>query len=194
MPWALHDKVKEKGTVQQLAEVGGVFFYVKVKKSNLYKSMLFVDDSLIAGAGQGLFLRPDQHGNFYRKNTVMCFYSMVTLSNEQVLELPSSNYLMKVCNGYTDARKFESFNLGRFANQGRLPQALKCLVRDLQLWYNHHDKVLKEDGQHCQLHFCDMHRGEVGLAVNANNLMCHPTDIIKLYEHKGKRWKEITTV
>ena len=69
MPWALHDKVKEKGTVQQLAEVGGVFFYVKVKKSNLYQSMLFVDDSLIAGAGQGLFLRPDQHGNFYRKNT-----------------------------------------------------------------------------------------------------------------------------
>ena len=98
-------KKKEKSTVQQLADIGGVFFYVKVKKSNLYQSMLFVDDSLIAGAGQGLFLRPDQHGNFYRKNTVMCFYSMVTLSNEQVLELPSSNYLMKVRNGYIDATK-----------------------------------------------------------------------------------------
>ena len=58
-PRALHDKMKEKGTVQQLAEVGGVFFYVKVKKSNLYQSMLIVDDSLIAGAGQGLFLRPE---------------------------------------------------------------------------------------------------------------------------------------
>ena len=46
---------KEKSTVQQLAG----FFYVKVKKSNLYQSMLFDDDSLIAGAGQGLFLRPD---------------------------------------------------------------------------------------------------------------------------------------
>ena len=98
MPWALHDKVKEKGTVQQLAEVGGVFFYVKVKKSNLY-------DSLIAGAGQGLFLRPDQYGTFYRKNTVMCFHSMVTLSNEQVLELPSSNYLMKVCKGLHRCQK-----------------------------------------------------------------------------------------
>ena len=132
MPWALNDKMKEKGTVQQLAEVGGVFFYVKVKKSNLYQSMLFVDDSLIAGAGQGLFLRPDQHGTFYRKNTVMCFYSMLTFSNEQVLELPSSNYLMKVRKGYIDARKFESFNLGRLSNQGGLLQALKRLVRDLQ--------------------------------------------------------------
>ena len=145
--------MKEKGTVQQLADVGGDIFYVKVKKSNLYQSMLFVDDSLIAGAGQGLFLRPDQHRTFYRKNTVMCFYSMVTLYNEQVLELPSSNYLMKVQKGYIDARKFESFNLGRFANQGGLPQALKCLVRDLQLWYNHHDKVLKEGGQHCNCIF-----------------------------------------
>ena len=88
---------------------------------------------------------------------------------------------MKVHKGYIDARKFESFNLGRFANQGGLLQALKRLVRDLQLWYNHHDKVLKEGGQYCQLHFCDMHRGEVGLAVNVNHLMCHPTDIIKLY-------------
>ena len=181
MPWALHDKVKEKGTVQQLAEVGGVFFYVKVKKSYFYQSMLFVDDSLIAGAGQGLFLRQDQHRTFYRKNTVMCFYSMVTLSNEQVLELPSSNYLMKVHKGYIDATKFESFNLGRFVNQGSLPQAFKCLVRDLQLWYNHHNKVLKEGGQHCQLHFSDMHGGKVGLAVNVNRLMCHPTNIIKLY-------------
>ena len=37
-----------------------------------------------------------------------------------------------------------------------------------------------------------MHGGEVGLAVNVNHLMCHPTNIIKLYEHKRKRWKEIT--
>ena len=88
--------------------------------------MLFDDDSLIAGAGQGVFLRPDQHGIFYRKNIVMCFYNMVTLSNEQVLELSSSNYLMKVRNGYIDARKFESFNLGRFANQGGLPPGLKA--------------------------------------------------------------------
>ena len=63
----------------------------------------------------------DQHGTFYRKNTVMCFYSMVALSSEHVLELPSRNYLMKVCNGYIDARKFESFNLARFANQGPTP-------------------------------------------------------------------------
>ena len=32
----------------------------------------YVDNSLIAGAGQGLFLRPDQQGTFYRKNTKMC--------------------------------------------------------------------------------------------------------------------------
>ena len=111
----------------------------------------------------------------------MCFYSMVTLSNEHVLELPSSNYLMKVCNSYIDARKFESFNLARFANQGSLPQALKRLVRHLQLWYNHHNKVLKEVRQHCKLHFSELHGGEVGLAVNVNRLMCYPTNIIKLY-------------
>ena len=50
------------------------------------------------------------HGHFMTFTGRTLFYSMVTLSNEQVLELPSSNYLMKVRNGYTDARKFESFN------------------------------------------------------------------------------------
>ena len=181
MPWALRDQVNEEGTAHRLAEVGGGSFYVKVKKSNLHQSMLFVDDSLIANAGQGLFLRPDQHGTFYRKNTVMCFYSRVTLSNEQVLQLPCRDYLMKVRNGYVDASKFEGFNLGRFANQGGLPQALKRLVIDLQLRYNRFDEVLKEANRHCQLHFCEMRGGEVGLAVNYDRLTCHPTNAIELY-------------
>ena len=181
MPWALRDQVEEEGAVHRLAEVDGVCFYVKAKKSNLHQSMLFVDDSLIAGAGQGLFLRPEQHGTFFRRNTVMCFYSRVTLSDEQVLELPCRDYLMKVRNGYVDSSVFEGFNLGRFANQGGLPQALKHLMRDLQLRYNRYDEVLKEAGQHCQLHFCDMRGGEVGLAVNVDRLTCHPTDAIELY-------------
>ena len=112
---------------------------------------------------------------------MMCFYSRVTLSDEQVLELPCRDYLMKVCNDYMDSSIFEGFNLGRFTNQGGLPQALKRLMRDLQLRYNRYDEVLKETGQHCQLHFCDMREGEEGLAVNIDRFTCHPTNAIELY-------------
>ena len=38
--------------------------------------MLFVDDTLIADAGQGIFLKPSQH---------VTYYSRVTLSNEKIL-------------------------------------------------------------------------------------------------------------
>ena len=60
------------------------------------------------------------------------------------MQLPSCVYLMKVRNGYVHASIFKGFNLARFANEGGILQAWKHLVRDLQLKYNCHDKVLKE--------------------------------------------------
>ena len=106
--------------------------------------MLFVDDSLITNVGQELSLKPGQHGTYYRR---------VILSNREGSVTASCDYLMKVRNGYVHTSKFEGFNLTRFPNQGGVIQAWKLLVRDMQLKYNCHDKVLKEANRHCQFHF-----------------------------------------
>ena len=61
------DHYVKVSAAHQLTKFCGCSFYMKVNTTNLNQSMLFIDDTLIAGAGQGLFLRPDQQGIFTQK-------------------------------------------------------------------------------------------------------------------------------
>ena len=150
-------------------------------KDNLNQSMLFVSESVIPGAGFGLFLRPHQSGMFFKRNDSLCLYSSEFLSRQEANNLSNSDYLIEVRgNRSVDALHFNGKNLGRYVNQGGLQHGLESLVRLLDFYqFGAYGVVESAAEERCQLKFA-VQRGKVIMAVKDEHLYCRE-NAIELY-------------